>query len=76
MIDRKIGVSGLELCHSRKRHELSAGGFDEDLIQRIWVGQELGVRLQDHIMLVIALVERGDLTLTERVIQRAINGGG
>ena len=59
-----------------ERHRLASGGWDEDVVESLRASLELGIDFHNYVILIHALVNRGDLSLAKRVVEHAINGAG
>ena len=74
MVDGKIGVAGLKLCHRGKRHQFTGrAGFDVDFLESGWIGEESGIGLQHDVVLIEPAVQSRDLPLAEAVIEGVVN---
>ena len=67
------GRAGRIRCRRRRS---AAGGrrLDIDIVQLLRIELELRVRLQNHVILIQLRVERVDLALPERVVERVVDG--
>src|SRR5579862_9716282 len=73
VIHRQEGVASLELRDRREGDLPARGGTDENLAERRGLELVSGVRFQDDVVLVVALVKDGDLPLAECVIQGVVH---
>src|SRR6266478_4431389 len=74
VIDGQRGVLILEMRESGKRNLCPAGGFDINILQRIWVLLKLRADLEHHVILIQLGEDSRNLALSERVVQNVING--
>src|SRR5690349_15081824 len=67
---------GFVMSEGAERHQLATGGWDEDVVESLRAKLELGIDFHNDVILIHALVNRGDLSLAKGVVQRAIDGAG
>ena len=73
VVNLQGGVAGLKLRNTRQRDLLTGIGLDVNFIQRGRVQLILRIDFEDDVVLVVLFVQRRDLALAERVVQRVIN---
>ncbi|MNV42019.1 hypothetical protein D3C71_1336760 [compost metagenome] len=68
--DRQLRLTLFDMRQAGQPHLAAIGGLDVDLVQRLRADLLAGLRLQHHAVLTGLGVDRGNLPLTEGVIQR------
>ncbi|MNQ80753.1 hypothetical protein D3C85_957460 [compost metagenome] len=68
--DRQLRLTLLDMRQAGQAHLPAIGGLDVNLVQRIRADLLAGLRLQHHAVLTGLGVDRGNLPLTEGVVQR------
>ncbi len=73
MVDREKGIGGAKLGNGGERDHRTGGGFYENLAEISGVGLEFRIDLENHVVLVVELVQGRDLALAEGVVERVVH---
>ena len=73
MIDRQGSLRRFVMREGAEWDRRPGGGLDVEIVERVGALLEFRIDLHDDVVLVDALVHRGDLPLSESVIERIID---